>query len=95
MLLTDFSGCYCDVVPHICLSVQWFGQRDLPIVYVNIELPLQIGVAINKVPTQIERIIRSSTCSTQLTVLDNALGALTNGDVSIKRFLWMNVSEKQ
>lgn len=50
--LTDFCGSYCDVVPHICLSVQRFGQRDLPVIHVDVELPLQVCVSINEVPAK-------------------------------------------
>lgn len=55
MLLTDFCGCYCNIVPHVCLSVQWFGQRDPAIVHIDVELPLQICVSINEVPTKINK----------------------------------------
>lgn len=50
--LTDFCGGYCDVVPHIRLSVQRLGQRDLPVVHVDVELPLQVCVPINEVPAK-------------------------------------------
>lgn len=39
-LLTDFCGSYSDVVPHVRLAVQGFGQCDLPVLHVNVELPL-------------------------------------------------------
>lgn len=48
-LLTDFCGGYCDVVPHVSLPVQRFGQRDRPIVHVDVELPLQVCVPIDEV----------------------------------------------
>ena len=48
-LLTDFCGGYCDVVPHVCLSVQWFSECDLSIIYIDVELPLQVCVPINEV----------------------------------------------
>lgn len=51
-LLTDFCGGHSNVVPHVGLSVQWFGQRDLPIIDIDIELPLKICVPINEVPTK-------------------------------------------
>lgn len=39
-LLTELSSCYCYVVPHVGFPVQWFGQCDLPIVHIDVELPL-------------------------------------------------------
>lgn len=51
-LLTDFCRRYCDVVPHVCLPVQRLGQCDLPIVHVDVELPLQICVSIDEVPSK-------------------------------------------
>ena len=51
-VLTDFCGGYCDVVPHVSLPVQCFGQCDLPIVHVDVELPLQVCVPINEVPAK-------------------------------------------
>ncbi len=51
-LLTDFCGSYCDVVPHVCLPVQRFGQCDLPIVHIDVELPLQVCVPIDEVPAK-------------------------------------------
>lgn len=51
--LTDFCGSYCDVVPHVRLSVQRFGQCDLPVVHVDVELPLQVCVSINEVPAKV------------------------------------------
>lgn len=53
-LLTDFCGSYCDVVPHVGLPVQRFGQGDLPIIHVDVELPLQIRVPIDEVPAEIK-----------------------------------------
>ena len=49
-LLTDFCGGHCDVVPHVRLSVQRLGQGDLPVVHVDVELPLQVCVPIDEVP---------------------------------------------
>ena len=49
-LLTDFGGGHCDVVPHVRLSVQRLGQGNLPVVHVDIELPLQVCVSIDEVP---------------------------------------------
>ena len=51
-LLTDFRGGYCDVVPHVRLPVQRFGQCDLPVVHVDVELPLQVCVPIDEVPAK-------------------------------------------
>lgn len=50
--LTDFGGGHCDVVPHVRLPVQQFSQRDLPIVHIDVELPLQICVPIDEVPAK-------------------------------------------
>lgn len=50
--LTDFCGGYCDVVPHVRLAVQRFGQRDLPVVHIDVELPLQVRVPIDEVPAK-------------------------------------------
>lgn len=52
VLLTDFRGGDGDVVPHVGLAVQSFGQRDLPIVHVDVELPLQVGVPVDEVPAE-------------------------------------------
>lgn len=51
--LTEFCGGYCDVVPRVCLSVQRFCQGDLPVVEVDVELPLQVRVPINGVPAKV------------------------------------------
>lgn len=51
-LLTDFCGGYGDVVPHIRLAVQGFGQCDLPVLHVDVELPLQVCVSIDEVPAK-------------------------------------------
>lgn len=51
-LLTDFCGGYCDVVPHVSLSIQRLGQGDLPVVYVDVELPLQVRVPIDEVSAE-------------------------------------------
>lgn len=51
-LLTDFCGGYCDVVPHVRLPVQWFGQCDLPVLHIDVELPLQVCVSIDEVPAK-------------------------------------------
>lgn len=50
--LTDFGGGHRDVVPHVRLPVQRFGQRDLPVVHVDVELPLQVCVPINEIPAK-------------------------------------------
>lgn len=39
-------------MPHVRLPVQQFSQRDLPIVHIDVELPLQICVPINEVPAK-------------------------------------------
>lgn len=39
-------------MPHVRLPVQRFGQRDLPIVHIDVELPLQVCVPIDEVPAQ-------------------------------------------
>lgn len=54
-LLTDFRGRHSDVVPHVRLPVQRLGQRDLPVVDVNVELPLQVRVAIDDIPVETRR----------------------------------------
>lgn len=51
-VLTDFCGSHCNVVPHVCLPVQGFGQCDLPVVNVDVELPLQVCVPIDEVPAK-------------------------------------------
>lgn len=51
-LLTEFCGSYCDVVPHVRLPVQRFGQCDLPVIHVDVELPLQIRVPIDDIPAK-------------------------------------------
>lgn len=52
VLLTEFCGGDGDVVPHVRLTVQSFGQRDLPIINVDVELPLQVRVPVDEVPTE-------------------------------------------
>lgn len=51
-LLTDFCCGYCDVVPHVRLPIKRFGQSDLPIIHVDVELPLQVRVPIDEVPAK-------------------------------------------
>lgn len=51
-LLTDFCGGHCDVVPHVRLPIKRFGQSDLPIIHVDVELPLQVRVPIDEVPAK-------------------------------------------
>lgn len=50
--LTDFGGGHRDVVPHVRLPVQRFSQCDLPIVHVDVELPLQVRVPIDEIPAK-------------------------------------------
>jgi len=50
--LTDFCGSHRDVVPHVRLPVQRLGQRYLPVVHVDVELPLQVRVPIDEVPAR-------------------------------------------
>ena len=49
-ILTDFGGGHGDVVPRLRLSVQCLGQRDPPVVHVDVELPLQVCVPVDEVP---------------------------------------------
>lgn len=53
--LTDFGGGHRDVVPHVGLSVQRLGQRYLPVVHVDVELPLQVRVPIDEVSAKTTR----------------------------------------
>ena len=91
MVLTDFCGGYCDVVPHVGLPVQRFGQCDLPIVHVDVELPLQVCVSINEVPEKTTgdqkfepKLLRD--CTNEASFY-NPLGVVANGTLSIKRNL--------
>lgn len=49
---TEFCGGDSDVVPHVRLAVQSFSQRDLPVIHVDVELPLQVCVPVDGVPAE-------------------------------------------
>lgn len=59
ILLTDFCGGYCYVMPHVCLPVQRFSECDLPIVHVDVELPLQVRMPIDEVSAERQPIVRN------------------------------------